>query len=288
MNRFIISGFADEVDPMIDKQFAHLKQLGMDYFEPRNVDGTNVADLTEAQARALKQKMDENGIQVSSIGSPIGKIQITDDFAPHLEKMKHVMKLAKILGTKYIWIFSFFIPKGEDPARYRDEVLRRMQAMTAEAEKKDIILLHENEKDIYGDVASRCADILKTVNSPNLRAVFDPANFIQCDQKVYPEAYDMLRPYVVYMHVKDALATGSVVPAGMGEGSWKSLIQALIASGYEGFLSLEPHLGEFQGLSDLENGENMQGLEQSTPAKFTLAHDSLVKILEEVDPTWKK
>ena len=288
MNQFIISGFSDEIDPKINKQFAHLNKLGISYFEPRNVDGTNISDLSEEAAKELKQRMDATGIQVSSIGSPIGKIKITDAFMPHLEKLKHTIKLAKILGTKYIRVFSFYMPENEDPAIYKDEVINRMRAMTHVAEQEGIILLHENEKGIYGDIASRCKELLESVNSPNLRAVFDPANFIQCGQKVYPDAYEALRPYVVYVHVKDALASGSVVPAGMGEGKWKTLIQALKDSGYQGFLSLEPHLGNFQGLSDLENNEAMQGLDASTPAKFTLAYTSLIKILEEVDPLWKK
>lgn len=288
MNRFIISGFADEIDPMIDHQFAHLNQLGISYFEPRNVDGTNISDLSIETAEVLKRRMDAAGIQVSSIGSPIGKIKITDDFLPHMEKLKHTMKIAKILNTTYIRVFSFYIPEGEDPQTYCEEVLCRMRAMADAAKEENLILLHENEKGIYGDTALRCKDLLESVNSPHLRAVFDPANFVQCGQKVYPDAYELLRPYVVYMHIKDATANGSVVPAGLGIGCLTSLIQALKDSNYQGFLSLEPHLGEFQGLSDLENGEHMQGLEQSTPAKFTLAYESLVKILEEVDPTWKK
>ena len=288
MSNFVISGFADEIDPMIDVQFAHLNKLGIKYFEPRNVDGTNVADLTEEEAKKLKEKMDASGIRVSSIGSPIGKIKITDDFAPHLDKLRHVIKVAKLLGARYIRIFSFYIPGGTDPKDYRDEVINRMRAMTDLAEKEEIILLHENEKGIYGDIASRCKDIFENVKSPNLRAVFDPANFIQCGQKVFPDAYDMMRPYVDYIHVKDAMADGSVVPAGMGEGNWKELVKALADSGYEGFLSLEPHLGEFQGLSNLENGDMMKGLEKSTPGKFTLAYKSLVKILEEAGISWKK
>ena len=288
MCQFMISGFSDEIDPMIDVQFAHLKQLGIDYFEPRNVDGTNIADITEEKAKELKKKMEQAGIQVSSIGSPIGKIPITDPFAPHLEKLKHVIKISKILGTKYIRVFSFFIPEGEKPEQYRDEVMRRMRAMTELAEQEDVILLHENEKEIYGDIAVRCKDIFDTVQSPNLRGVFDPANFIQCGQKVYPEAFEMLRPYIVYMHIKDALEDGKVVPAGMGKGELPLLLRSLKDSGYHGFLSLEPHLGEFKGLADLENGNLMKGLEESTPAKFTLAYKSLAEILERIGASWKK
>lgn len=288
MAQFMISGFSDEIDPAVELQFSHLNKLGIRHFEPRNIDKKNISELTEKEAEELRQKMDDAGIQASSIGSPIGKIKITDPFQPHLDLLRQVMKTAKILGTRYIRIFSFFIPEGEDPAKYRDEVMRRMTAMTREAEQENIVLLHENEKEIYGDVAERCLDILETVDSPNLRAVFDPANFVQCGQRVFPDAYELLRPYVVYMHIKDAEENGRVVPAGMGDGNLEMLLQALKDSGYTGFLSLEPHLGEFQGLADLENGNMMKNLEKSTPGKFTLAYESLVKILERIDAEWIK
>lgn len=288
MDRFVISGFSDEIDPQIKTQFTNLKKLGISYYEPRNIDGTNISDLTKDAAKKLKEQMNLFGIKASSIGSPIGKIRITDDFVPHLEKLKHTIEIAKILDTNYIRVFSFYIPENEAPDRYREEVISRMRAMTCLAEQENVILLHENEKGIYGDIAPRCKEILESVNSPNLRAVFDPANFIQCGQKVYPDAYEMIRPYLAYMHVKDALENGHVVPAGMGVGNWKSLIDALKNSGYQGFLSLEPHLGDFCGLSDLENGEMMQGLEASDATKFSLAYTKLLEVLEEVDPLWNK
>ena len=231
-NQFIISGFSDEIDPMIEKQFKHLNMLGISYFEPRGIDGKNIADLDDAEVASLKERMDRYGIKVSSIGSPIGKIGINDPFETHLEKLKRVIKIAKAMGTTYIRVFSFFIPKGDSAEDYRDEVMSRMKKMVELAEKENVILLHENEKEIYGDVAERCLDILKTINSPNLKAVFDPANFIQCGQKVYPDAFELLKPYIEYMHIKDAVENGGVVPAGYGIGSVKKIISDLKNMGY--------------------------------------------------------
>ena len=226
--------------------------------------------------------MDKFGIKVSSIGSPIGKIGIDDDFDEHLEILKRIISTAKILGTKYIRVFSFYIPKDKDAAEFRDEVMRRMTEMTRLAEKEDVVLLHENEKGIYGDIAPRCADILKTVNSNNLRAVFDPANFIQCGQAVYPDGFNEMKPYIEYMHIKDAKEDGHVVPAGFGIGKIECILKDLKADDYHGFLSLEPHLGEFEGLSNLENGDMMKGLEKSDVGKFELAYQSLKNILERI------
>ncbi len=282
MGKFIISGFSDEIDSSVDIQFDGLNRLGIKYFEPRNIDGKNISEISADEAKKLKEKMDRNGIRVSSVGSPIGKISITDDFDKHLELLRHVIKIAEILEAKYIRIFSFFIPKGEEPEKYRDEVMRRMTAMARLAEKNGVVLLHENEKEIYGDTAIRCADILKTVDSPCLKAVFDPANFVQCGQKVYPDAYELLKPYILYMHIKDAEADGHVVPAGVGIGNVENILKSLKESGYNGFVSLEPHLGEFEGLSQLEHGDIMKGLEKSGMDTFTLAYEALNKILERI------
>ena len=275
-----MSGFSDEINKDVDIQFTVLNKLGIKYFEPRGINGTNVSDLTLDEAKALKEKMDKYGIEVSSIGSPIGKIQITDDFEAHKEKLIHTIEVAKILGSKYVRMFSFFIPDGEYE-KYKDEVLRRMKEMTDIAEKMDIMLLHENEKGIYGDVADRCKEIFDYVNSPNLRGVFDMANFVQCGETTYPYAFNLLRPHIEYMHIKDALySDGSVVPPGYGDGKVKEIIGELKASGYDGFYSMEPHLGSFEGLADLELTDEMEKLPEGGEGTFTLALNAFLKILE--------
>ena len=275
-----MSGFSDEINKDVDIQFTVLNKLGIKYFEPRGINGTNVSDLTIDEAKALKEKMDKYGIEVSSIGSPIGKIKITDDFESHKEKLIHTIQIAKILGSKYIRIFSFFIPDGEYD-KYKDEVLRRMKEMANIAEEMDIMLLHENEKGIYGDVADRCKEIFDYVNSPNLRGVFDMANFVQCGETTYPYAFNLLRPHIEYMHIKDALySDGSVVPPGYGDGKVKEIIGELKASGYDGFYSMEPHLGSFEGLADLELTDEMEKLPEGGEGTFTLAFNAFMKILE--------
>jgi sugar phosphate isomerase/epimerase len=284
--KFVTSGFSDEIDANIESQFSHLNALGIGYFEPRGVNGKNIADLSGAEVEGLKEAMLAHNIKVSSIGSPIGKIKITDGFAPHLEKLARVIEIAKALDARYIRVFSFFIPEGEKPEAYRDEVLFRMKEMTRLAEKEGAVLLHENEKEIYGDLAPRCLEILEAVQSPCLRAVFDPANFVQCGQSVYPEAFSMLAPYIEYVHIKDAQADGVVVPAGFGAGGLFEVLSALAAENYEGFLSLEPHLGDFAGFSDLENGAPLKKFaefEKTGAGRFTLAHNALADILKEVE-----
>ena len=277
-----ISGFSDEIDNSVLVQFEQLKRMGISYFDPRGVDGVNISELSSEQTEELAEKMQTFGIKAACIGSPIGKIKITDEFEPHMELLKRTIHIAKRLGTRYIRVFSFFIPKGENPAGYRAEVMSRMKRMAELAESEGVILLHENEKEIYGDNAARCEDILKTVASPALGCVFDPANFVQCGQRVFPDAYELLAPYITYVHIKDATADGSVVPAGCGIGEVYKVLEELYKKGYEGFLCLEPHLGSFTGLAELEQGGAMLGLEKSSAEKYVLAYEALNNLLERI------
>ena len=243
MGKFIISAFADEIDPSLDKQMDVLDQHGICHIEMRGVDGRNITEHAVSEVRVLKSRMDARGFKVSAVGSPIGKIGICDPFEPHLTLFRHTLDLAEVLETRYIRMFSFFLPGGEDPARFRDEVMRRWLAFVAAAEGRGIILLHENEKDIYGDVASRCLDLLETVHCPYLKVTFDPANFVQVGEKTFPEAFRMLEEHIAYIHIKDALhGSGDVVPAGEGDGRVEDILKALQSADWSGFLSLEPHL----------------------------------------------
>lgn len=274
-HHFEISGFSDEISPDIDAQFAGLNTLGIRYFEPRGVDGKNISDLTDDEAKALRAKMDAHFIKASSIGSPIGKIMITDDFEPHFEKFCRTVAIAKILGTKNIRIFSFYIPEGHKAAEYTSEVIARLKRMADYAEKEGVLLLHENEKGIFGATHDCCKIIFDELYSDHFKGVFDPANFIQtgCDTL---EAFNLLSPYIAYMHIKDALPTGAVVPAGQGIGHVAEILKTLKDEGRSLFLSLEPHLGEFNGLAALEGKEKTAVSGSADFNKFALAHSSLM------------
>lgn len=247
-----ISGFADEINKDFEVQLAVLRELGQKYIELRSADGINVSGLTFGKADELFNEMSIDNVKVSSLGSPIGKIAITDDFEPHFEDFRHVVELAKRFSTRYIRMFSFYIPKGGEPEKYRDEVLARMKRMVDYAAEQDVVLLHENEKGIYGDNAERCLDLMKSFYGEHFQCVFDFANFVQCHQDTM-EAYELLKPYIAYIHMKDArMSDGEVVLPGDGDGSVREILAQLDESGYEGFLSLEPHLVAFDGLDKLE------------------------------------
>lgn len=276
-----LSGFADEIHENLGKQIRVLKKLGMSHVDMRGVNGKGLVEYSMDEVKEIKKQLDAEGIRLSSVGSPIGKIQITDDFAPHMELYKHTVDIAHAMETDYIRMFSFFMPENEDYGQYKDPVMERLGKMVDYAKANDIILLHENEKDIYGDIAPRCLEIQKAFYGEHFKAVFDFANFVQCKQDTL-EAYEMMKPYVAYIHIKDALwSDASVVPPGTGDGHLEEILRKFKASGYQGFLSLEPHLSDFAGFSALEMNASQKKKLNGEEA-FTLAHDSLVKILEKL------
>jgi sugar phosphate isomerase/epimerase len=274
-----ISGFADEIDTDLSKQIQVLKKLDIHHVEMRGVNGKGLVEYSVSEAKEIKKQLTDSGIQLSSVGSPIGKIKITDDFTPHMELYKHSVEIAHEMETPYIRMFSFFMPENESYDPYRGKVMDQMGQFVDYAKSNNIILLHENEKDIYGDMADRCQELMKEFYGEHFKAVFDFANFVQCKQDTLA-AYEMLKPYIAYIHIKDALwSDGSVVPAGYGDGNVEKILTMLKDSGYQGFLSLEPHLADFAGFSALEQS-TVEKKKLSGEESFTIACEALKKILE--------
>jgi sugar phosphate isomerase/epimerase len=266
-----LSGFSDEIADDFEQQCQVVRELGLRHLELRSAWGTNVLDLDAGQLEQVQQLLARHELQVSSIGSPIGKIKIEDPFEPHLARMQHAADVARLLEAPYVRIFSFFIDPGDDPDRHRDAVLERMRALAAVGEQADVVLLHENEKEIYGDIPRRCHDIVTSVDSRHLRLAWDAANFVQVGVRPYTEGYELLRPYVEYVQIKDALlADGTVVPAGEGDGEVVTTIRHLREDGFDGFFSLEPHLGDTHHLGGF-----------SGPELFTRAWRAFTGILEQ-------
>ena len=247
MSIFKLCAFADEADPMVSGQIEALHDNGIELIELRGVDGKNVTELTMDEMRALRTRLDGEGIKVWSIGSPIGKVEMDADFNKYLDLFRHTLELANIAGAEKMRIFSFFM-KPEETAGYKNEVIDRLGKLVEIAKDSGVVLCHENEKDIYGDIPERCVDIHKAI--PELRAVFDPANFVQCNADTL-KAWELLAPYIDYIHMKDADASKTVVPAGKGVGNVPKILENYAAIG-GGVITLEPHLYEFVGLAGLE------------------------------------
>ena len=251
MTKFTLSAFADEASPVFDLQLEALKRNGIPLVEVRGVDGKGILSLTDEELDTVCAKLAAANIGVSAVGSPIGKISILDDFAPHFEQFKRAVEIAKRFGTTRIRMFSFYMPQGEDPEHYFDEVVSRVSQMVDYAKANGVDCCHENEKGIYGDTLARVQKLHAAV--PGLRCVFDPANYIQCGDDPAVN-FAALAPIIDYMHIKDALsADGTVVPAGEGDGSVPTILKALYETDKPYILTLEPHLFDFSGLQNLQD-----------------------------------
>ena len=290
MAHFIYSAFCDESgETSISGQMAACKLNGITHMELRGFGkALNINNLSVEQAKEMKSEIDREGMKVASIGSGYGKINIKEDFAPHFEAFKNTVEVAKILEAKYIRIFSFYFSEGDSYEEYKDEVIRRVKAMTDYATSEGLICCHENEKGIYGDTAERCLDILEACHG-KLKAVFDPANFVQCGVDTL-KAYDLLEDYIEYFHIKDALyENAEVVPAGEGDGNVEEILRKFDRHKKAVILSLEPHLKVFAGLSNLETVVSSIGKTEvktfaSHAESFKAAADAMYCIVNRIHP----
>lgn len=275
-----LCAFADEAADSLAGQIKALRENGIGFLELRTIDKKNVTKFTDEEVKEYKKQLDDAGIKVWSIGSPIGKVKITDDFNVDLDLCKRTIEIANMFDAKSIRMFSFYGTGGE--AQYRDEVMERLSKYVEAARGSGVTLCHENEKGIYGDNAARCLEIHKAI--PELKSVFDPANFVQVGQDTL-EAWAMLEPYVFYGHIKDSLADGSIVPPGKGIGHIPEYLPKFVAKGCD-VLTLEPHLTVFSALKSLEEEgeESKVGLYKfaSKREAFDYAVNSLKDIIKEI------
>ncbi|GBD35773.1 3-dehydroshikimate dehydratase [bacterium HR36] len=247
---FTLSAFADEISPDLNEQLDVLERCGIRHLELRSVWKTNVLDLTDEQVREVKRQLDARGFRLSAIGSPIGKVKITDPFEPHLQRFRRAVELCKVFETPNIRIFSYYPPDAGaehtqasvDWRPYRAEILDRMQRKLEIAEQADVRLLHENEHRIYGDSPERVLDLLTALDHPQFRAVYDPANYVFCGYDPW-EAWLQTRDWTVHFHIKDWIrGEPHARPAGEGQGRIPDVLADAVQRGYRGFATLEPHL----------------------------------------------
>jgi len=254
-----LSAFADEVTDGFLAQVEFLAKERVGYIEPRFVDGKNLMDLSKSELDEVKKMIRDHGLKVSAIGSPIGKVKLDEPFEPHLDKFKHAIDLALFLETPFIRMFSYYAPEGKNIDDYRDQVMDRMAAKADLLANVDVTMVHENEANIYGHSAENCVEMVEAVNSPKLRLVYDPANFVWGEKMTnnVEVCFPVMKPYIVHIHIKDwklgADDVGSI--PGEGDGQIKELLAELAAMNYDGCMTMEPHLqqgGQFGGSTGSE------------------------------------
>jgi sugar phosphate isomerase/epimerase len=241
--QYKISVFADEISQNFETQLEVLSKFNIGYIEARCIEDVQLIEYSTESIKEFKKVIDYYGIKLSSLASPIGKIFIKGDLKTHYEKFKRSVEIAEMLEAPYVRLFSFYIDEDYVPGDFKEKVIEELNKYVEYVRNHNIVLLHENEKRIFGDSLERCLYIFENIKSDKLRAVFDPANFIQCNEKNTYEAYIKLKPYIEYFHIKDALLLeGEVVPAGYGDGKLLPILRDACSDGFDGFLSIEPHL----------------------------------------------
>ena len=278
MANIILSAFADEYAENFKEQLEGMSSLGIGYIELRGVNGKNVSTLSRDEVKEAKNMLDCYGIKVSSIGSPVGKVQLDSDLDAHLDMTKRILETANELQSDYVRMFSFYAPEGQRITECKDKVFSELARLSDAAAAAGVTLCHENEARIYGDVPERCNEILCAFD--NIKCVFDMGNFALDGIAPYP-AYELYKDKIAYFHIKDALAAGAIVPPGCGEAEIAKILKehkAYATSDF--FISLEPHLQLFSGLNKLTHVrfENPYKY-NSMPEAFVDAYNKLKELI---------
>ena len=274
---FTLSAFTDEISPELEEQLDALQSQGLRYLELRSVWAKNVLDFTDEEVRRIRTELDARGIGVSAIGSPIGKIRLSDAFEPHLERFRRALDLAALFDCGHIRLFSFYPSEGLDgTVPPRGQVLERMRSLDSVAREYEVKLALENEAGLYGDTPERCRDLLTALPPGRWVMVFDPGNFASAGIPPFDRAFPLLEEYIGYCHIKDTLACSTEgVPAGQGEAQIPELLRALHEIGVSCYLTLEPHLGQWGQFGGFTGSEG-----------FPLAANALKAIIADVGAQW--
>ena len=269
------SGIGDEAANTIDDQIRAIKTLGWKNLEARGVEvpgfpKANIHDIPDAAFDQLVEKMGQAGIQVNAFGSTIGNWgkKIDESGESSLAETRRAIPRMKRLGTKFIRIMSFAVRPEED--QMAAERFRRLREITKMFLDEGLQPIHENCMNYGGMGWPFTLELLENV--PGLKLVFDTANPIFNDDRSKPkpwpkqdpwEFYEHVKPHIAYVHVKDARWNPAKNDAdytmpGEGEGKVRPILKDLLASGYQGGLSIEPHVAVvFHDASVNASGEVM-------------------------------
>ncbi|MFJ9929965.1 sugar phosphate isomerase/epimerase family protein [Streptomyces misionensis] len=241
-----LTGIGDEAAPGADGQLAALRRLGWSTVELRDIDGTALADLSPAAFGSLTRRLADAGVTVTAVASRIGNWSrpVTGDFGRDLAELDVLAERCAALGCRLVRIMSY--PNdGLAEADWADRVLARTAVLADRAERAGLVLVHENCAGWAGDRADRALRLLRAVDSPALRLLFDTGNGVPYGYDA-PEMLRELAPHVAHVHIKDAVrlpdgSTAYTLP-GEGEAGVARCLRILADHGYTGALSLEPHL----------------------------------------------
>jgi len=251
----LYTGISDEAGQPIDVQIKAHKELGWDYLEIREVDKENLTLMGDAKFEEVYRAVSESGLKVSCFGGAVGNwaTKISGDFKKDVDEVKRAIPRMKKFNTKYLRVMSWPNDK-ENPwtdEEWGKEAIRRSKELSKLAEDADIILVHENCSG-WAARTEKMERIYNEVNSPAFKLMFDTGNVVAYNDGNSFENYKRLKPFIEYVHIKDYKKVDGSSRAtypGEGEGKVKEVIADLQATGYEGFVSIEPHMASVVHLS---------------------------------------
>ena len=257
-----LTGFADEAAADIDGQIRATKELGWENIESRNIDGTNIHDISDGEFDIVCGKLEDAGVRINCFGSAIanwGK-SIEEPFDSSLEEARRAIPRMRRLGTKLVRIMSFGILKGRGPDdQMEEERFKRVGELHRMFTEEGITPVHENCMNYGGMGPDHTLKLIEAV--PGLKLVFDTGNPVMTDDMAkdppYPKQsswdfYSRVKDHVAYIHIKDGRFISekpdSIFPnaeftfPGEGDGDVRRIVRDLVAAGYDGGISIEPHL----------------------------------------------
>ncbi len=269
-HRFRLSAFADEISPDLTTQVETLARLRVGGLDVRSVDDRNVTVLTPEDLARVKAACTAHGLEVECIGSPVNKVMFSpESLKAETHKLELSIRAAHALGIRKIRIFSPQVPEGREEALW-PEVEAYLKDLADRARAADVVLMHENDGRFIGAFPVYARRMMEALGSPYFRFVYDFANGVPLGFRAMRDWFPWLLPHLESVHIKDALADGKVVPAGEGEGQLVETFEFLIENGWNGTVTLEPHLkagGPYGGFSG--------------PQLFEVAVDALRRVLQQ-------
>jgi len=241
-----LSGIADEAGSPLETQIRAHKELGWKHIEIRNVNDTTLAQADERQFEEIHSQLRKAGLQVSCFASRIANWSrdILGPFDLDVDELKRSIPRMRKMNTPYIRIMSYTNKTNVPEAQWRDESVRRIRELAKMAADGGVTIVHENCDGWGGLGPKQSLDLLERVGSPALKLVFDTGNTVFHGQASF-DYYAKVKPQVAYVHIKDARKTGDkCTPCfpGEGLGDVAKIVRDLLSGGYQGGISIEPHI----------------------------------------------
>ena len=281
-----LSAFSDEAGASADQQINALLRAGLRFIDIRNIDGHNITELPIEQAKIVKSKLDDHGIQMQMMGSPVGKIQVDDELLLDIDKLNHLGEMAPIFGCGAVRMFSYYNKSELSHDEWRKHTVERLETLRDRAEKMGLILYHENERHIFGDLTDD-VETLADLRNANFKLIFDFDNYQQSGEDVWA-TWLRLADRTDAIHLKDSTQDNRHVPVGQGNGQVEKILADAVARNWSGPLTLEPHLTHSQSVvSTGPSGQQNQAYAEMEPAEsFEIAAQAAKDLLEKVGANW--